>query len=143
MRKIVAFAVLVCLTVAAVAQNAAGTYKGHVKLDRKVFLDGLTGAKRAEIEKGMNEITSGTFTLVLKPNKTFRLTSPPLGKQPVRHSEGKWIQKGNRITLITLSTDNGKGKNDKPLSGFISPNGKTLTLDQGKNEEGYALVFSR
>jgi len=143
MRKFLALTALTCFVVVAFAQNAAGSWKGKVKIDMSTMPKAQNAQQQAQLDAAMKQLSSMVITLVMKPNKTFTISAPGMGGQKPHSSTGTWSQKGNQVTLTTVTTDGKPEKNQKPMTATITPNGKTMTVQPDTNQKGLQIIFSK
>ena len=123
------------VSVAAFAQNAAGTWNG--KLD-------LSGVhpKDAKEKQGIDQMrtmmASASIKLTLKGDHTFSVTFSMGGKGQGMTENGKWSQSGRTVTMI--------GKKGKPEKLTISANGKQMIMTppaDDKGPKGMKAIFTR
>lgn len=119
------------------AQGVVGAWKGKMDLDTSALPKGQNPEQqKAMVEMVKKMMGNMSMNLTLNADKTFTMVVTGLPANPQtqqkgqdQKAKGKWVQKGNTITL-TVTEANGqkpKGEN-KPQSLTVSKDGKTLTL---------------
>lgn len=144
MKKLFVLGALLSLTVAALAQNPIGTWKGKVKIDPTSLPKATSPQQQAAIDNAMKQVAGVVITLVLKPNKTFTISAPGMNGEPPHSSTGVWTQKGNLVTITPKTADGKEAKNAKPQSIVIAKDGKTMTMTPTQGAaNSVQVIFSK
>ncbi|MBC8063239.1 MAG: hypothetical protein H7Y17_00290 [Chlorobia bacterium] len=143
MKKFVAILALAVVAVGAFAQNPAGSWKGKLKVDPASMPKAQSPEQQKMMDQVMTQIKTMTFTLNMKPNKTFTILVPSMMGQPAQNGEGTWSQKGKTITLVTTKQNGKAPKNSKPQIMNIDSGGRKMILNAGDGPRKATITFTK
>jgi hypothetical protein len=132
------------LATSAVAQSAAGTWKGKLKMDLSAMPKMQDPKMQAMIQQQMDMVKKMVLNLSLKSDKTYSITVTGLPKDaPSGNTKdaGTWSQTGDTVTIKSTMK---KGNMNKPQTLMLSKDKKILNMVFPANAGPKAsLTFTR
>jgi len=118
------------------AVSPVGAWKGKVNVKAPALPPSVPPEQKAMITKMIAQVSKATIALNLKKDGTYQMKATGFpGPKGNDVKTGKWIQKGNTVTMTE------SGPTGRPQDFALSANGKLLSMElpggQGK------VVFTR
>ncbi|GMV88633.1 MAG: hypothetical protein AMXMBFR81_15640 [Chthonomonas sp.] len=154
-------AVLAVAAMSAMAQSPAGKWTGKLDISKADMMKSapkdMPADQRKQMEAMMDSMLVSlkkmTFSMTVNANNTWKMVvkgapgaAGPNGKpQPDSTAEGKWTQKGDKVTF-EQTKENGKAKPKdahSTKSMTLSKDGKTMTMVENQGGQTIKIVFKK
>jgi hypothetical protein len=113
---------IAALGTSALAQNAVGTWNGHIEMGKLPIPPNATPQQRQQAEAGLAMVKKMVIVLTLKKDKSYSVLINGFGQNQTE--TGNWSQAGKTLTLTSAKKRGGMDKQ----AATLSADGKTLTI---------------